>query len=396
MSTVKLIGTDNNGTIPGSAPSQICLTRWTALSTGTVTQFKIHICQAGNVKLAVYADNNGSPGALLGAVNNGQAVSVGWNTLSFPETPVTKDSIYWLAQISDISSGNYIYYNSDTGHSFGYKSQTYAGFSWPDPISGVTIDSGYYYCHGAYGILKIAPPGVAQLLSCGLQKLRLSIRPPGAYCQVACGMLTVMSTGIIGPPGMPAIVSCGAPSLIYRQILWPPASVSPVTYGIPAVGTVRIIGAPEITQVVIYGSPTILKYVWHVILEGRYALETPEVNRACIIGRDAGANLVYGMAEDSTEVGLVGERLDFRQEPAVTCAVGAADIAAAVLARMRLSKANAVIVIPPNCGQELCDAVQIWDSAANQAGVKFRVAGIRFEYNPRQARCEHRLILGNP
>ena len=63
---------------------------------------------------------------------------------------------------------------------------------------------------------------------------------------------------------------------------------------------------------------------------------------------------------------------------------------------MRLSGKRGVILIPPNCGQELFDVVQITDSQGNQSAVKFRVVGIRFEYNPKQARYQHRLILGAP
>jgi hypothetical protein len=40
--------------------------------------------------------------------------------------------------------------------------------------------------------------------------------------------------------------------------------------------------------------------------------------------------------------------------------------------------------------------VQITDAGANQQVVKFRVVGIRFEYNPRQAKYQHKLILGAP
>ena len=52
--------------------------------------------------------------------------------------------------------------------------------------------------------------------------------------------------------------------------------------------------------------------------------------------------------------------------------------------------------MPPNCGQELFDVVELTDTMANQSAVKFRVAGIRFEYSPKQARYQHKLILGAP
>jgi hypothetical protein len=93
---------------------------------------------------------------------------------------------------------------------------------------------------------------------------------------------------------------------------------------------------------------------------------------------------------------LVGERLDFQQELAIPTTAQAGDVASAILGKMRLTGKRGVILIPPNCGQELFDVVQLSDSMANQSAVKFRVVGLRFEYNPKQARYEHRLILGAP
>jgi hypothetical protein len=135
---------------------------------------------------------------------------------------------------------------------------------------------------------------------------------------------------------------------------------------------------------------------FHVILDGQYITETQEINRAYIIGRDQYGNPVYGTAVNTDELGLVGERLDFQQELAIPGAAQAADVASAILAKMRLTTKRGVILIPPNCGQELFDVVEITDSGANQAAVKFRVVGLRFEFNPREARYEHRLILGAP
>jgi hypothetical protein len=134
----------------------------------------------------------------------------------------------------------------------------------------------------------------------------------------------------------------------------------------------------------------------HAILDGQYATETPETNRAYVIGRDIYGNPVYGEAQDATELALVGERLDFQPDPAIPTTAQAADVAAAVLAKMRLTTKRGVILIPYNCGQELWDVVQITDAGANQAFVKFRVVGLRFEYHPKQARYHHKLILGAP
>ena len=133
---------------------------------------------------------------------------------------------------------------------------------------------------------------------------------------------------------------------------------------------------------------------FHVALDGQYATETPDLNRIYVIGRDVNGIPVYGTAIDSTELALVGERLDFRQDLAIPTEAKAGDVATAILAKMRLTTKRGVILTPPNCGHELWDVVMVTDSQANQAAVCFRLIGIRLEYNPSEARYQQQLILG--
>jgi hypothetical protein len=206
--------------------------------------------------------------------------------------------------------------------------------------------------------------------------------------------LTIIPTSIV------QAIAYGTPSLFYPQTIAPSSIIQAIVIGTPAViggetGELRIFPTSTVQQISI-GSPTILKYVWHVILDGQYNIESSEINRAYVIGRDVYGNPVYGTAVDSTELGLVGERLDFQQEPAIPTSSQAESMASAILSKMRLTGKKGVILIPPNCGQELFDVVQITDDGANQQAVSFRVVGIRFEYNPKQARYQHKLILGAP
>jgi hypothetical protein len=194
-------------------------------------------------------------------------------------------------------------------------------------------------------------------------------------------------------------ISIGSPIVYFVGTVYPTSVVQPIAIGIPTIlgGIPSGIVWPESTiQQISIGSPTILKYVWHVILDGNYITATPPINRVYVIGRDADGNPVYGTAVDSTELGLVGERLDFQQELAIPTNSQAEGMANAILSKMRLSGKRGVILIPPNCGQELWDVVQLTDKGANQEAIKFRVVGIRFEYNPKQARYHHKLILGAP
>ena len=187
---------------------------------------------------------------------------------------------------------------------------------------------------------------------------------------------------------------CGAPP--YQEIL-PSSIASAEAFGTPTI---------EITLITIYpgsiesaesvGIPTVTKVRWHVILDGKYASLSAELNKAYVIGRDDSGINVYGSSTDSAELGLVGERLDFDLELEITTAALAADVAAAILAKRRLGVAKGYLVIPPNCGVELWDVVEVTDTPANQSTAKYRVAAIRFEYHPRQARFQHKLLLGAP
>ncbi len=204
----------------------------------------------------------------------------------------------------------------------------------------------------------------------------------------------------ISPDSTVQAIAYGTPEVSIWGILKPTSIVQQIVIGTPTVegGTPsgQWILPPSVVQQISFGSPTILKYVWHVILDGQYNIESPAANRAYVIGRDVYGNPVYGTAVDSTELGLVGERLDFQQELAIPTEAKAGDVASAILAKMRLTGKRGVILIPPNCGQELFDVVQITDAGANQSTVKFRVVGFRFEYSPKQARYHHKLILGAP
>ena len=268
--------------------------------------------------------------------------------------------------------------------------------------------------------ITIYPPGLQVVIAYGTPALRYpqTISPPGLNVPIAYGTPTLIpGTAFIYVPGHEQVIAYGTPKLIltikpsgiaqtiaygtpslkYPQTISPPGLNVPIAYGTPSIASgVIVIYVPGHQQAIAYGTPTILKYVWHLILDGQYNVESPETNRTFVIGRDVYGNPVWGEAHDAMESALVGERLDFQPDPAIPTTAQAADVAAAVLSKLRLSKKRGVILIPYNCGQELWDVVQITDAGANQSAVSFRVVGIRFEYHPRQARYEHRLLLGAP
>jgi hypothetical protein len=126
----KLLG-QNDQTIAASVAADYHWTdKYTAVASGVMDRFRLKCSGSGNVKVAIYADDNGSPGALLNAVNTGQPVVAGWNDIPFPATQITQGNTYWLSFISDAQIvGRW----DESGNTKKYKSVSYDGFTFPDP-----------------------------------------------------------------------------------------------------------------------------------------------------------------------------------------------------------------------------------------------------------------------
>jgi|GEM_PF-4999049 len=64
------------------------------------------------------------------------------------------------------------------------------------------------------------------------------------------------------------------------------------------------------------------------------------------------------------------------------------------LRQAEIESVSGAIQIPPNCGQQLYDVIDITDSRAGLSGAKKRVLGLTLVYNPRQGEYTERLLLG--
>ena len=150
----KLIGADDTtGLNHGS--DIFVLTRFQAVDTGDMTEFKVKAGTSGYVKCALYEDDAGAPGDLITAMNTGQAISSGWNTLNFTSTPVNIGTYYWLAIIID-TSGAALYVNSSG--TMRYKASTYSGFTFPDPAGGGFSSLAYYTLEAGWGETESITP----------------------------------------------------------------------------------------------------------------------------------------------------------------------------------------------------------------------------------------------
>ncbi|MGD0352445.1 MAG: ice-binding family protein [Dehalococcoidia bacterium] len=141
----------------GGGSGAVILQRFPASATGPITEFRVKASASGNVKVAIYDDSAGSPGALRNAVNTSTPVSAGaWTSIPINSTSVTSGNYYWLAVVSDSAN---IYYSSDPSATVRYKSATYSSWTYPDPAgSGWSAQTGYtYFIAGWSTVIPSAP-----------------------------------------------------------------------------------------------------------------------------------------------------------------------------------------------------------------------------------------------
>jgi uncharacterized repeat protein (TIGR02543 family) len=166
----KLIGADD-ASGSNSSSGYFRLSRFQAVASGNMTEFKVKAGAIGNVKCALYTDKAGGPGSLITAMNTGQAVTSGWNTLSFTSTPITSGIYYWLAMNIDTSGA--AQYVLSPGAGYRYKAQAYSGFTFPETLSGLTTDNLYYDLSAGWdGTGVPGQPPAAPTRNCSVLTLR--------------------------------------------------------------------------------------------------------------------------------------------------------------------------------------------------------------------------------
>lgn len=145
-----LMGNDNtNTTADGANFFVIC--KFTASYTGYVTSLRSRGTANGNIKIALYADNAGSPGAWK---VSGNATAVTANvTISVPITPtyIVAGTDYWIGFNTDVNAVNCRNNTSSTGTLL-YKASTYSTFTFPDPAGTGFTSETYLANLAAYGV----------------------------------------------------------------------------------------------------------------------------------------------------------------------------------------------------------------------------------------------------
>jgi hypothetical protein len=151
----KLVGTTTSGT-ESVSKDYIQLSKFTASVTGTISQIRVYSIGTANVKVAIYADSAGEPGALIRANSSSNPVVADqWNTISITSTSVTSGTAYWLGVITDNNDAlTKIVAPNPRRH----KSEAYTGFTWPGTITGLTTADNMFPCIAGWGMETVPTP----------------------------------------------------------------------------------------------------------------------------------------------------------------------------------------------------------------------------------------------
>jgi hypothetical protein len=133
----------------------------------------------------------------------------------------------------------------------------------------------------------------------------------------------------------------------------------------------------------------------HSIVEGKYRRRGWKLNRILVEGYDpAGDEPVIVDSFSWAEIARLYDRLNQLEDRNIDTVSKAEQRGEAYLRQAEIESANGAIRIPPNCGQQLYDVIDITDSRAGLSEEKKRVMGLTLVYNPRRGEYEQRLSLG--
>ena len=130
--------------------------------------------------------------------------------------------------------------------------------------------------------------------------------------------------------------------------------------------------------------------VAHPLRSVQLRTEQPRAAEAYAFGTGA-----FGEAIDYNAAAVAGAPRDYMRDATSTTGATAAATATAHLRRRALDADAGLIIVPPNCGQELYDMVEFSDGYISGSAIKRRVKGIDWRYERRPvAVYEQTLLLG--
>ncbi|MGA2159116.1 MAG: hypothetical protein ABSG90_07840 [Dehalococcoidia bacterium] len=236
----------------------------------------------------------------------------------------------------------------------------------------------------------------SQALAPSVKGGAVSSPPAGAVASSAPAPIVLVGTNttVSAPAGIVTSQAYAPTVTAARNVTSSPpaATVTSQAYIVVAGPMTGVIVSPLAAIVSSQAFTVSTTVLFHVIWEASYEIDIPQVNRAFVVGEDLAGSLITGNAITQEEVDLVGERLEVQHTPAAITAAVAAGVAVAVLGKNRLDGQKGKILIPPHCGLELWDVVNIVDVGANQSG-NYRVSGYALEYDLRAGQYQHQLDL---
>jgi hypothetical protein len=129
---VQYIGNQTHTDSDSTANRMICLRVQNTVGTGNITELGFYTLGVGtgNIRVGVYADSAGVPGALISDAGVLACSGAAWNSLTGLSISVTNNAYYWLVFIADTA----FYWGTEAGGAMtsGYKAQTYGAL--PDPF----------------------------------------------------------------------------------------------------------------------------------------------------------------------------------------------------------------------------------------------------------------------
>ena len=133
----------------------------------------------------------------------------------------------------------------------------------------------------------------------------------------------------------------------------------------------------------------------HAIFEGKYRKVAWELNRIQIEGYDSQSGTPIVVDSFSwAEINCPQERLRHLEDRNISSVSQAQERGAAILRQVEMDSVSGAIRIPPNCGQQLYDVIDVTDSRAGLSNEKRRVLGITLVYRPLRGEYEQQLLLG--
>ncbi len=133
----------------------------------------------------------------------------------------------------------------------------------------------------------------------------------------------------------------------------------------------------------------------HAIIEGRYQKGAWDYSRVQVEGYDpVSEEAIISDSFSWSEVDRLYDRLKRLEDGNIGSVSQAEQLAGAYLRQAEIEAASGTLRIPPNCGQQLYDVIDLSDARVGFESEKRRVLGLALVYNPLRGEYQARLSLG--